>query len=627
MRHVFFGSLAIAVLFSGACSGTADTVPFDGSGGGTSSGQGGGNTTSSSGTNTGGSTGTSSTTCTGAEQKCEGAVHFVCDGGQWTQADCPAGQGCDATTGTCAACACSPANPPVCIDDATVQQCSPSCTELESTPCPGGTTCFMGACVNLVCIPGSTTCADTQSVQVCLPDGSGYEPAVACGQKEACVSGSGCQPLCDIALANPSSVGCSFFALNMDNFNEGNPDAVVIGNTSDTLTAVVNLYGSPGGVETLLQGNVQIPPLGLYTWMLPNGANDVIEAASGLRVGGAFRLQSDIPVIAYQHSPLQPQATNDASCLLPEGTLGTHYVVGSYLDALGSYPSYVNVVGTAQGTTVTVRPKTATVGGSGVPAISAGQTQTFTLNRYDTLQISAAGGSGNDITGMDVLATAPVAVFGAVECAQVPAGYTYCDHLEEQSLPEQAWGQIYVGAHAPKRGLSDRYYWRVIAYKDNTTIDTQPQQTGFPQTLNANQFYEFWTQESFIFTGNEAFAAIQYVTGQDAFGAGTGDPAMMTAVPVEQFLNRYVVLTPSGYSKDYLQVIRPAGGADVFIDGNAVPANEYYTVGQFQVADHLVGPGQHSLLSVDPFGIMGVGYTGVTSYAYPGGLALKILHQ
>ena len=120
------------------------------------------------------------------------------------------------------------------------------------------------------------------------------------------------------------------------------------------------------------------------------------------------------------------------------------------------------------------------------------------------------------------------------------------------------------------------------------------------------------------------FAAFQYVSGQNAFGAGTGDPAMITAIPVEQFLKSYVILTPTGYSQDYVQIVRTSN-EPVLVDGAAVPDSEYYAIGGYTVADHLVGGGSHVLTSTGAFGIVGVGYTNVTSYGYPGGFALKDL--
>jgi hypothetical protein len=404
----------------------------------------------------------------------------------------------------------------------------------------------------------------------------------------------------------------------MYNFKEDNPDAIVVGNTNGTETATVSLYTSQNGQpEQVIQGPITIGPNSLYTFILPNGTSDVIKD-SALRTGGAFRVESDVPVIAYQHSPLQAQATNDASCLLPESTLGTRYIVGSYVDALGGYPSYFNVIATAPNTEVTVTVPVTTGSGPGVPVISAGQSQTFTMNRYDTLQIAA---SSNDVTGTVISATAPVSVIGAVQCAQVPAGATYCDHIEEQMLPVRNWGKTYVGAHAPKRSGSERYYWRVLASQDGTTIETTPPQTGFPVTLDAAKYYDFWTQEDFVVTGDKPLMAFQYISGQDAFGAGTGDPAMITAVPVEQFLSRYVLLTPTGYSNDYVQVIR-TNNTPVVVDGAAIPDASFRTIGSFQVADHPVGGGVHVLEGAHPFGIVGVGYTDVTSYGYPGGMAL-----
>lgn len=520
-----------------------------------------------------------------------------------------------------APCVCTPGETTTCTDVTHIDTCKPDCTGFAPASCPFGDVCANDACIAAVCTPGQPQCLDSSTWQTCNANGTGFDPGGTCGPTEQCAGGA-CTSLCDLAKSHPSSVGCSFFALDMNNFNEANPDAVVVGNVSDTLTANVTLYKSPGGVETVQTATVQIPPKQLHTFFLPTEPNGTaIKAASGKTTGGAYRVASDIPVIAYLHSPLQPQATNDASLLLPEPTLTSTYVVASYIDGLGSYPSYVDIIGTADGTTVNVVPRTATNAGAGVPSISAGTKQSFTLNRYDVLQIGVAGG---DVSGMIVSADHPLAVIGAVQCANIPVGYTYCDHVEEQMLPVETWGRHYVGAHIPKRSGTERYYWRVYAASDNTTITTTPSQTGFPKVLNHGEFYEFWSQQSFLIDGDQPFLAMQYMTGQDAFGAGTGDPAMITAVPVEQWLTSYVVLTPSGYTSDYLQIIRSTSD-DVLVDNVAVPASEYYAIGGYQVADHKVSAGVHSLTSKSAFGIVGVGYTAVTSYGYPGGMQLQKL--
>ncbi|HVI04321.1 MAG TPA: hypothetical protein VM869_36785, partial [Enhygromyxa sp.] len=76
----------------------------------------------------------------------------------------------------------------------------------------------------------------------------------------------------------------------------------------------------------------------------------------------------------------------------------------------------------------------------------------------------------------------------------------------------------------------------------------------------------------------------------------------------------------TGYDLNYVQITRPLGGAEVLVDG--VPVSSFYTVGNFEVADHAIQPGAHVAESDEPFGVTQVGYTAVTSYAYPGGMRL-----
>jgi hypothetical protein len=239
------------------------------------------------------------------------------------------------------------------------------------------------------------------------------------------------------------------------------------------------------------------------------------------------------------------------------------------------------------------------------------------LNRFDTLQVVPT--VGGDVSGSIIEASAPVWVVSGAECMNVPANVTFCDHIEEAMLPLDYWGDEYVGAHAPKRN-NESYYWRVFAGEDNVTIDTNPQQPGFPKNLDQGEYYEFKTKESFMFTADGPFLPVQYLESQNN-GAGTGDPSMYQMVPTEQFLDAYAFVTGTGYTSNYAQVIRPLNGPDVFVDN--VKVQGYYQVGNFEVADYLVQEGSHFAESAQPFGIIQVGYTGVTSYAYPGGMKLE----
>jgi hypothetical protein len=236
----------------------------------------------------------------------------------------------------------------------------------------------------------------------------------------------------------------------------------------------------------------------------------------------------------------------------------------------------------------------------------------------DTLQVAVYA----DLTGTRVVSDKPVWVVGAMTCVQVPTGTTACDHIEEQQIPLEYWGNTYVAAHAPQRG-NESYHWRVFSAADGVQITTDPVQPGFPTTLNDGEWIEFASGGSFVIEADGPIMPVQYLEGQSG-GAGTGDPAMVQMVPVEQFLDRYAFVTGTGYNVHYVQITREAGAADVFVDG--VLVDGYEVVGGYEVADWQIGEGSHIAVSDNPFGIMSVGYTGFTSYAYPGGLQLEVIN-
>jgi hypothetical protein len=478
----------------------------------------------------------------------------------------------------------------------------------------------------VVCDPGETACANANQVVTCLPDGSDFDLPVDCGATEECYVDQ-CTPLCLIAEDTPSSVGCSFLTTKVDNFNSnvGNPsqnDSLAVGNVSDSLVANAQLWFVPvnGNAEQAVGNAVQIQPQGTYVWQLDLPE---IHRTSLLRVGGVYRVETDIPVVAYRHSPIAATATNDSSVLLPEHALTGNYIVASYPGTVGPYPSYFTAIAIADNTTVDFTVTGATAGGVGVAALGAGQSGQVAMNRWDLLNVVVATQQGGDLSGTQITSDAPLVVIGATECANVPnQAVTFCDHMEEVLLPLEYWGQEYVGAHAPTRANED-YHWRVYSGDAAVTIDTEPAQPGFPVILDAGEFLQFETDESFVFTGDGPFLPVQYLEGQNA-GATTGDPAMIQSVPVEQFLSRYAFVTGTGYTVHYAQIIRPTGGADVFIDGVQVAG--YSQVGNFEVADTPVTEGAHFAVSEEPFGIVQVGYTGVTSYGYPGGLRLQVIN-
>lgn len=511
-------------------------------------------------------------------------------------------------------CVCDPGSTGAC-EVGGLSTCKPDCSGFEPVPCPQGQLCQVDACVPQLCAPNEMVCDGLNATKKCNAIGDAFDPPVPCGLTQECDGGT-CVELCEKIKSDPSSVGCVFRGNKMQNFIE-EPSAVTVGNVSKSLTAKVTMYYFQNGAEQVVSGPVNVMPGKSAQFDLKMPAQPGI--GSVLRADSTFKIVSDVPVVAYLHSPITAQAHNDSSMLLPDHAQQKNYIIPAWAPNIGGNPAYFNVIGLEDNTEVSWTPPVATLGANPVPAVAAKATGKITIGDYDLLQISSGQG---DISGTIVSLSKPGWVVGAVTCVNVPAAVTFCDHIEEQAIPLEYWGQTYVAAHAPKRG-NENYWYRVYGGEDGVTVDTLPVQVGFPKQLNKGQFYEFKTKESFIFSATGPIMPVQYLEGQNG-GATTGDPASYQLVPVEQFLDRYVFVTGIGYNLHYVQVVRDKGGADVKVDGAVV--NGYYTIGNYEVADWKIAEGTHLAESDSPFGIYQVGYTPVTSYAYPGGLRLKVIN-
>jgi hypothetical protein len=417
------------------------------------------------------------------------------------------------STGTTAACVCTPGEINGCEGNAQLK-CAEDCSGFEPAPCAQGEKCSGGVCTALFCAPGVKVCEGEGAYKQCNGEGEAFDAPVNCADTESCTAGD-CVSLCLQAEAEPSTIGCSFIASRVDNIYGNETDSLVVGNTSKSKAASVQLYFTPNGgnVEQAQGAAVVVQPGKTHAFSMTNPPHDKV---SGLRKGGNYRVQSTIPIIAYQHSPITGQATNDASVLFPEHALKNDYVIASWPDSHNAYPSYFNVIAIQDGTTVQWTPSQNSIGGTGVAAVNAGQTGQVAMNRFDTLQVRA--NFGGDLTGTFVTSDKPIWVLGAAECINVPnKNVGYCDHIQEQMLALDYWGKKYVGAHSPKRG-NEKHYWRIFGGENNTTITTNPPQPGTPFVVNKAAWKELIVPNntSFIFEGDKPFLAVQYLESQSA---------------------------------------------------------------------------------------------------------------
>lgn len=516
--------------------------------------------------------------CTGDAVECRGATLTRCDDGR-----------------------------PTILDDcgARGQVCAPSL--LKCTPC----------------VPNEASC-DGLDVVRCTADGQRRDKVETCDATRgfACRRGS-CTQLCEQAAREHSNVGCEYWAVDLDNAvtSQGNAAAqqyaVVVSNAEPDLVATVTVeedtaaVGKPQALRTI--ATARVGPHSLEVFKL--GPKEVDGSAPGtFDTGtdtalsrGAFRIRTDVPIVAYQFNPLENVNvfSNDASVLLPTAALGggggRSYVIGGWPQTLATSedPStnfgidlraFLTIVGTAPDTKVHVKSTARIVGGGPIPdGVAKGGAFDVTLQPFEVLNLETGEFNG-DFTGSLLDASGPVAVFVGSEASDAPfyaslASRSCCaDHLESQAVPLRAVGKRYVMGRMPNRTKALRAagspvapfdepeLYRIVASHDGTTTVTTTlpppwdkfalQGEGADLTISAHQ--------DFVLEATQPVLVADVQTSQEAAGVARGlpggDPSLSFVPPVEQWRSDYVLLTPDKYSFDFLVVTAPVSAA-VYIDG------------------------------------------------------------
>jgi hypothetical protein len=537
----------------------------------------------------------------------------------------------------------------------------------------------------VACIPEDLYCVGND-VWLCNSEGSSGTFVETCGDGDTCVNGE-CTNSCLQAAGTKSYMGCEFVAVTTSNSllsSAFDADfAVIIGNPNDGDASVtVSRNGGIVATDSVPPGSSKAIQLA-YVTELKNAAESVLVT------GGAYEITSDIPVVAYQYNPLHFSTTsdtgdiysytNDASLLLPLHTLTGNYMASTWptwghgtwtqvplIGADGEWsgwsPGFMAVVGTVDGTEVTVTSATYTVGGA-ITALAPGDSAIVTLDRGDVLQVlsqvpavsaevdfcSSMGWeqttegtcpptlmndceaycsvTDGDLTGTTVSASLPVAVFAGHNCTFMPYYAWACDHLEEMMFPLETWGNDFVmtaPSHPQGTGVVPTMY-RVLAMAPDTTVTFDPAVYA-TTTLQAGGLLQFESDQDFrISSGTKQIYVTQTLMGQDYFtSSDSGDPAMGSGVPVFQARSVYTFLTPDTYTYNFVNIIAPTG-AVVTLDGIAVEGWTPIGSSGYTVARVPLIPGSHLAEAEGEigFGNMAYGYAPYTSYLFPGGMNIE----
>ena len=473
------------------------------------------------------------------------------------------------------------------------------------------------------CIPDHTRC-EGDDVMVCGEDGETWTVGSTCDPAvgETCDPVTGvCINLCGRAAADRSNIGCEYWAVDLDNAENGidwaarAQFAVVVANLSNTYSSEVVVdrdQAAPGEAQSLVEvDRALVYPGDLAIFRLPRwdadgdnqeGRDDDPQTTLSRRV---YRLKSSTPVVAYAFQPIEQAFSNGAYVLLPTTALDTDYYAVIWppanpmpIPGMLEHPNrdYVTIVGVEDGTTVWVTPAYDIFEGVGqtdagmlpVPAILAGERTEFRLDQFDVLNLETRGMNSlrdqlPDLTGTRVESDRPVVVFTGVDLAGVgdktmPDGSTEAccaEFMGAQLTPTSSLGQRFVVSRSPSRSSNpsewlEYEYYRVLAVRDGTNVTTTLGDVG-SFTLNAGEWREFSSRDGFILQSDPTPVILaQYLTARDQCyywrtSAG-GDPDMVYIPPVEQRRTTYIFATGEGFSENWAVVSMP-DGASATIDG------------------------------------------------------------
>ena len=494
------------------------------------------------------------TSCVPKAQTCIDSFKSVCndDGKGWTKTVCPESAP-NCIGGECRKCIpdenyCAPPAPGQ-VSSKLLMKCNGKGTDGDVVlQCGGATVCINGKCG--ICTAGLKKC-DGFKAMVCNPEGSAWEVAQDCALKDLACLGGLCVDPCGADVKSNTNVGCDYWGVDLDNAQvpcgpvlcdaQNMQYSIIISNTKTSNAEVTITTGAGKSAK------YQVPGGDMKVINLPDplwGGAPLNQNGSGINTN-SFRIQSTVPIVAYQFNPLENYKvfSNDASLLLPSNVIGKQYFVMSRQQNHNDLRGYLTIVGSSPNKTkVTIIVSAKTLPGAGIPGLNKGQTFKFTLSQGEVFNLET-NELGADLTGTWIDAEAPVAVFGGHEGGNVPdtnkcvkapgqlkgkcehqgwdcetnadCPITCCaDHLEEQLFPLTAWGKEYLATKLKPRGLEKDVY-RILAAEDGTIIKTDPPQAAIPE-LKRGEWYEFESLQDFVISSNKPISVGQFMTSANA---------------------------------------------------------------------------------------------------------------
>jgi hypothetical protein len=384
----------------------------------------------------------------------------------------------------------------------------------------------------------------------------------------------------------PSNEGRNFHLAFMENYQDSNPLNLRLYISSKENTDVTIKYYDTNQTQKIHINAYDIKEVNVSKELEQQGtgiSNKMIEVSS----------KKNIVVVGLNRKIY----TTDAYLGLPDQLLGKEYYAATYTKS--SWPEEISVIATENNTEITLELPTPV---------------TVTLNKGEVYQYM-----GDDLTGIRVRGNRNFAMLSGSQCANIPNGYYYCDHIVEEMPPVDTWEKEFITVPLATRTKGDTF--RIVAAQDGTEIQMDGELVA---TLNSGEYYETVLQESTYIKSNYPVMVLQYSNGT-TYDSVTSDPFMTLVPAIKQFDTAHIIQTPLGFTNYINIVVKATDTEKITLDGqrldptlfNEVPGNSSYAYAQIPIRE-----GTHKLYSKTPIGLVGYGFAKDDSYGYPSSLKL-----
>ena len=285
----------------------------------------------------------------------------------------------------------------------------------------------------------------------------------------------------------------------------------------------------------------------------------------------------------------------DASFVLPVESLGSEYIIQCFDQETTFIGSTLNdniltsaflIVAVEDSTLVDITPSVATE----YDFVFPGETATVALNAGETFFVrSKYLGYWRDLSGTIVMAhdDKKVAVFNGNTTTCIPTDVgNGRDHIFEQALPVDSWGQQFAVTTSQGRA---RDFVKVTSAGDDNTVKRNGEVIA---TLSRGESFVFDLDASngscFIETTMPSMVYLYNTTGEDPFepsGSNKGDPSMAWIPPVEQRIDEITFCTfNSDYEfasigSHYVNIVVESDDVgQVYLDGALIAAGDFQPV-------------------------------------------------